>query len=155
MNNTIENIKTHDIPSVNDLMLIARNSANFYDSAAKMAVNPALKNLFGDIARTRTLFVEGAEKQLHGKDAMPTATPDKTVTEWNTFYSEMQPRVESKSLDYVDNVQASEDRLLKAFDNVVVDNKVPAGLKQAITGYLPILQKQHLLFAKREWAKVA
>ncbi len=157
-----ETIKTHDIPSVTDLMLIARRSAGFYDAAAKTVENPKLKGLLGDIAVSRTRFLEGAETQMPGivgnsksKDVTKVATPDRTVLEWDQFYSAMQPQVSATSGAFVEGVQESEARLLTALDKLAAEKTAPAGLKLAVTNYLPIMRRQHSQVAAREWAKAA
>lgn len=161
--NSLETIKTHDIPSVGDLVLIARNSAGFYDAAARKVANPGLKTLFGDMAKTRAQFVEGAEKQIRNSagqaaTAAKTAqTPagDRVVLEWRQFYTDLQPKIEEKSMTFVDQLVASETRLLTAFDKLAADEIAPPGVKEVVTGFLPILRRQHSIVVGREWAKAA
>lgn len=55
----------------------------------------------------------------------------------------------------INDVQATEHRLLKTYDNVTHDHEVPAKVKSMVVNILPTTRKQFDSIRERKWAAAA
>jgi len=146
----IESIKTEKIHTLNDLIEITRDSATFYNDAAKAVPNPALKSLFGEMASSKQGLVGAMSREVRSEGATP-ATTGTVRGMWDTLYGEVRSQFGDANYGYVSQLEATEDRLLKAFNEVVADDDVPASVKQTVSSYLPTIRSHHDMMRDRKW----
>lgn len=154
MNTNIETIRTEKIDTLNDLIEITRDSATFYGEAAKAVPNPALKTLFGEMASSKQGLVGAMSKEVRQEGAKP-ATSGTVRGAWDKLYGEVRTQFGDANYGYVKELEASEDRLMKAFHEVVADDDVPAEVKQTVNSFLPTITSHHDLMRDRKWAMQA
>lgn len=152
--NTLESVRTENIGSVNELVDITRDGIMFYGDAANEISNPQLKSIFVEITDTRKRFVDALSHELQSEPAKPTPTSDVRGT-WHKLYMDIRGKLGDKNLAFTSDVQASEDRLLKAYDNVTRDHEVPAKVKSVVVNFLPTMRKQFDSIRDRKWAAAA
>ncbi len=146
----IETIRTEKIETLNDLIEITRDSATFYNDAAKAVPNPALKSLFGEMASSKQGLVGAMSKEVRAEGAKP-ATTGTVRGAWDKLYGEVRTQFGDSNYGYVSQLEATEDRLMKAFNEVVADDDVPAAVKQTVNNYLPTIRSHHDLMRDRKW----
>lgn len=146
----IESIKTEKIDTLNDLIEITRDSATFYNDAAKAVPNPALKSLFGEMASSKQGLVGAMSREVRSEGAKPATTGTVRGT-WDKLYGEVRTQFGDANYGYVSQLEATEDRLMKAFDEVVADDNVPASVKQTVSSYLPTIRSHHDMMRDRKW----
>ena len=154
MNTNIETIRTEKIDTLNDLIEITRDSAMFYGEAAKAVPNPALKTLFGEMASSKQGLVGAMSKEVRHEGAKP-ATSGTVRGAWDKLYGEVRTQFGDANYGYVKELEATEDRLMKAFHEVIADDDVPAAVKQTVNSYLPTIRDHHDLMRDRKWAMQA
>lgn len=154
MKTNIETIRTEKIDTLNDLIEITRDSATFYGDAAKAVPNPALKSLFGEMASSKNGLVGAMSKEVLSEGAKP-ATTGSVRGVWDKMYGEVRTQFGDTNYGYVKQLEATEDRLMKAFHEVVADNDVPASVKQSVSSYLPTIRSHHDMMRDRKWAMQA
>ncbi len=150
----IETIRTEKIETLNDLIEITRDSATFYNDAAKAVPNPALKSLFGEMASSKHGLVGAMSKEVHAEGATP-ATTGTVRGAWDKLYGEVRSQFGDSNYGYVSQLEATEDRLMKAFNEVVADDDVPAAVKQTVSSYLPTIRSHHDKMRDRKWTMQA
>lgn len=146
----LETIRTEKIDTLNDLIQITRDSATFYTDAAKAVPNPALKSLFGEMASSKQGLVGAMSQEVRAEGAKP-ADSGTARGAWDKLYGEVRSQFGDKNYNYVNQLEASEDRLMKAFSEVVADNDVPQAVKQSVNQYLPAIRSQHDTMRDRKW----
>ena len=150
----IESIKTEKIDTLNDLIEITRDSATFYNDAAKAVPNPALKSLFGEMASSKQGLVGAMSREVRSEGAKPATTGTVRGT-WDKLYGEVRTQFGDANYGYVSQLEATEDRLMKAFNEVVADDNVPASVKQTVSSYLPTIRSHHDMMRDRKWTMQA
>lgn len=151
---TIDTIRTEKIDTLNDLIEITRDSATFYNDAAKAVPNPALKSLFGEMASSKQGLVGAMSREVRAEDAKP-ATIGTVRGVWDKLYGEVRNQFGDANYGYVSQLEATEDRLMKAFHEVVADNDVSASVKQTVSSYLPTIRSHHDMMRDRKWSMQA
>ena len=146
----IDTFRTEKIDTLNDLIEITRDSATFYSDAAKAVPNPALKSLFGEMASSKQGLVGAMSKEVRMEGATP-ATAGTVRGAWDKLYGEVRSQFGDANYGYVSQLEATEDRLIKAFHEVVADNDVPASVKQTVSNYLPTIRSHHDMMRDRKW----
>lgn len=152
--NTLESVRTENIGSLHELVDITRDGITFYDDAANKISNPQLKSIFVEMTDTRKDFVDALSHEMKNSPAKPMPTSDVRGT-WQELYTDIRGKLGDKSLAFTSDVQASEDRLLKAYDNVTRDHEVPAKVKSMVVNFLPTMRKQSDSLRERKWAAAA
>ena len=147
----IQAVKTEKIETLNDLIEITRDSATFYQDAAKAVPNPALKSLFGEMASSKNGLVGAMSREVRSEGAKP-ATAGTVRGAWDKLYGEVRSQFGDASFGYVSQLEATEDRLMKAFNEVVADDSVPLAVKQTVSSYLPTIRSHHDLMRDRKWS---
>lgn len=146
----IETIRTEKIDTLNDLIAITRDSATFYNDAAKAVPNPALKSLFAEMASSKNGLVGAMSKEVRTEGATP-ATSGTVRGSWDKLYGEVRSQFGDTNYGYVSQLESSEDRLMKAFNEVVADDDVAASVKETVSSYLPTIRSHHDLMRDRKW----
>lgn len=133
---------------------ITRDSASFYSDAASKVPNPQLKTLFSQMADSKNGLVGAMSKEVRAEGTVPakSGTVRGTLSE---FYTDVRSQFGDANYGYVSGLEATEDRLLTAFNNVVADKDVPVPVKTAVSGYLPTIRQHHDLMRDRKWAMQA
>ena len=156
MNTTTNtNIREQKIETLNELIAVTRDSAEFYTDAAVKVDNPQLRTLFTDMADSKNGLV--------GAMAREVKTDGATAAKAGTFtgilrqtYGDVRARLGNNSdFTYVSELEATEDRMMDAWNNVLKDDDVPKPVKQAVTSYLPKVKAHHDLMRDRKWAMQA
>ncbi len=153
--NTIESIRKENIGTLNELVEITRDGADFFGEAANQVANPQLKTIFVKMTDTKKQFADALSKELQTAAIKPTMPSSPVQKSWHQMYAEIRGKLTDKSLAFTGDVQTSEDRLLKAYDNVAHDQAVPTSVKNVVSTFLPTMHKQVELLRDRKWAVAA
>ena len=149
----LEKIREKQIDTINDLIQVTRDSAKFYGDAAKEVESPELKNLFTDMAQSKNGLVGAMSRDVNaagdGDEAADSGTFRGSL---HKFYTDVRSKFGDTDYAFVSELEQSEDRLLKAFNEVVKDDDVPAPVKQTVSQYLPTIRQHHDLMRDRKWA---
>lgn len=137
--------------SLNDLIAIARDGQEFYAEAAKHVDDTALAGLFTRIAGVKSRIVSdlGATVQAAG------GTPDEhgtLVGSMQQVYGKVRAAFGDKEYGYVAELEESEDRLLKAFNETIADQDTPADARAAAQRLLPEVTECHNTMRDRKLA---
>ncbi len=71
---------------------------------------------------------------------------------WDKLYGEVRTQFGDADFGYVRQLEATENRLMKAFDEVVDDDDVPASIKKMVSNYLPTIRSHHDMMRDRKWS---
>ena len=146
----IESIRDDKIDTLNDLIEITRDNAKFYSEAATKVENPQLRTLFTRMADSKQNLVGKLATDVRSEGATP-STGGTMRGKLQEFYTDVRSHLADNGYSYVKGLEAAEDRLLKAFDNVIKDNNVSSPVKQVVNEYLPTIRQQHDLMRDRKW----
>jgi uncharacterized protein (TIGR02284 family) len=150
------NIRTEKINKINDLIRVTRDGAEFYSHAARAVENPQLKTIFNEMAESKNGLVGSMSRQIREEGAVPANTGTLTGS-MRELYANLRAAVTADKSDYayVSELESSEDRLMKAFHEVVESNSVPQAVKQTLQAYLPTVKAHHDAMRDRKWAMEA
>ena len=149
MNNI--DIRNEKIETLNELIAATRDSAEFYDDVSTEAKNPQLQSLFTGMAQSKNNLVEAMSREVR----MDGATPETDGTFRGTLhrlYGEVRGKMDDDDYGYVAQLEASEDRLLHAFRDVLEDGGTPMQVKEAVRSHLPTVKQHHDTMRDRKWA---
>lgn len=150
MNTT--NIRDQKIETLNELIAITRDSAEFYSDAATKVDNPQLRSLFSGMADSKNGLVGAMSRDIKETGARP-AEAGTFRGVLHQIYGDAKAKFgDNKDYAYVSELEETEDRLLGAWNNVLRDDDVPAPVKNAVTSYLPKVKQHHDLMRDRKWA---
>lgn len=147
----IESIRDDTIDTLNDLIEITRDNAKFYSDAANKVENPQLRTLFTRMADSKQNLVGKLSSDVRSEGVSP-AQSGRMRGKLQEFYTDVRSHLGDTDYSYVKGLEAAEDRLLKAFDNVIQDNNVSQPVRQAVNEYLPTIRQQHDTMRDRKWA---
>jgi uncharacterized protein (TIGR02284 family) len=110
---TDKNTKT-----LQELVQIARDSADFYESARDEVSSPALKDVFTRMAAAKRSLIEslGARIALSGEDIPDSGT---MVGNMRKAWADIRASVGKPEAVYVAQLEEAEDRLLKHFTDAL------------------------------------
>lgn len=152
--NHANEIRSAQIDTLNDLIAITRDSAEFYTEAANKVSNAQLRTLFVNMAKSKNELVGAMSRDVK----LEGANPVKEGTfrgKLQQFYGDIRAHLGDKDYAYVSELEQTEDRLLNALDNVVKDTDVPTPVKATVSTYLPTAKQQHDTMRDRKWAMEA
>lgn len=148
MQNEIRNEK---IETLNELIAVTRDSAEFYGDAATKADNPQLQSLFREMAASKGKLVGALSSEVSAEGAK--ADEDGTFRgSLNKLYGDVRAKLGGGDYGYVAQLEASEDRILEAFNDTLTDQDTPATVRTAVQSYLPQVKAQHDLMRDKKWA---
>ncbi|WAC63638.1 PA2169 family four-helix-bundle protein [Pseudoxanthomonas sp. SL93] len=137
--------------SLNDLIEIARDGKDFYTEAASKVKDAELSALFtrivgikGDIVTRLSAVVAAA-----GGDPAKHGTMVGTMQQ---FYGKVRAALGDTEYGYVAELEESEDRLLKAFNETLTDNDTPAAARAEVERLLPQVRECHNVMRDRKRA---
>ena len=149
MNNN--DIREEKIDTLNELISVTRDSAKFYGEAATEAKNPQLQSLFRSMADSKNGIVGALSREVRSEGAKP-ETSGSFSGSLHRLYGEVRGKLGSDDYAYVSQLEASEDRMLHAYQDVLKDNDTPQPVKTVVSEYLPKVQAQHDLMRDKKWA---
>lgn len=150
INTNKSNIHNEKIETLNELIAVTRDGAEFYGDAAGKAHNPQLQALFQHMADSKNGLVGAMSREVKSEGGAPEATGTFRGT-LHQLYGDARGKLGSSDFGYVAELEESEDRLLGAFDNVLKDDDVPLQVKEAVRSYLPKVREQHQVMRDRKW----
>lgn len=147
----IDKIREQQIDTLNDLIQVTRDSAEFYQDAAGEVESPQLKSLFDQMAASKNGLVGAMshEVQLAGDEAEDSGTFRGSLRQ---FYAGVRSKFGDTDYAYVSELEQSEERLLNAFDDVIKDQDVSQQVKQTVSQYLPTIKEHYAVMRDRKWA---
>ena len=151
MNNDIREQK---IDTLNELISVTRDSATFYKSAAGEAQSPQLQSLFRSMADSKNGIVGALSREVKSEGAEPKYSGSFSGS-LHRLYGEVRGKLGSDDYAYVSQLEASEDRMLDAYCDVLKDNDTPQPVKAVVSEYLPKVTAQHDLMRDRKWSMQA
>lgn len=147
----IDAVRNAKIDTLNDLIAITRDSAEFYTEAANKVNNAQLKTLFAHMANSKNGLVGAMSRDVKLEGATP-AQEGTFRGSLDQFYGGIRAKLGDKDYAYVSELEESEDRLLNALGNVIKDEDVPAPVKATVNTYMPTVKQQHETMRDRKWA---
>jgi uncharacterized protein (TIGR02284 family) len=125
-----------------ELVQIARDNADFYESARDDVKNPALKDLFTRMAAAKRGLIQslGARLALSGEEVPDSGTMAGNLRK---MYADMRASL-SKNDDaiYVAQLEEAEDRLLEHF-NESLQSLDDVRMREAVSAQLPQVRACH------------
>lgn len=152
--NTTTEIRKEKIKTMNELIAVTRDSAEFYTEAAGKVDNSQLKALFSGLADSKNGLVGAMSRDVKSEGAEP-ATDGTFRGSMHKVYGDIRARFGDNDYAYVSELEASEDRMLHALQDVLQDDGIAPPVKQAVTSYLPKVKQHHDAMRARKWAMAA
>jgi uncharacterized protein (TIGR02284 family) len=125
-----------------ELVQIARDNADFYESARDDVKNPALKDIFTRMAAAKRSLIQslGARLALSGEEVPDSGT---MAGNMRKMYADMKATF-SKNDDaiYVAQLEEAEDRLLEHF-NASLQKLDDVRMREAVSAQLPQVRACH------------
>lgn len=150
--NTLDHIRNENIGTLTELTEISRDSAKFFGDVAAKVQDKSMRTLFNDISESRLRLVNAiAAKDIKSAD-VPLANSSSTLNVWRQHYTDISNRMGETSMAYLTDIDVSEQRLGKAYDNLVGDTSLPESVKKTVVGYLPMMHEQHRVIHDRAMA---
>jgi len=137
--------------SLNDLIEIARDGKEFYTEAAGKVTNPELNALFTRIAGVKSDIVTRLSASVASAGGHP-AEHGTMVGSMQQFYAKLRAMVGDTDYGYVAELEESEDRLLKAFQETLTDADTPAAARVEVESLLPRVRECHNVMRDRKHA---
>ncbi|MFC7520730.1 PA2169 family four-helix-bundle protein [Xanthomonas populi] len=137
--------------SLNDLIAISRDGKEFYDEAATKVGDAELATLFRRIAGVKSDIVSNLSNVVAAAGGTP-ETSGTMVGTMQQFYCKVRATLGDAKYGYVAELEESEDRLLKAFDETIADQDTPAAARDAALRLLPGVRACHDVMRSRKHA---
>lgn len=134
--------QTKTTHTLNDLIAVTRDGQEFYEEAAQKVDDGELRGLFTRIASVKAHLVEnlGTAVQSAGGEPKDHGT---LVGSMQKTYGNVRASFGDKRYGYVAELEESEDRLLKAFDEVIADTDTPAPARDVAMRLQPEVRACH------------
>ncbi|WIX05595.1 PA2169 family four-helix-bundle protein [Xanthomonas oryzae] len=137
--------------SLNDLIAISRDGKDFYDEAAAKVGDAELATLFRRIAGVKSDIVSSLSSVVTAAGGTP-EQHGTMVGSMQQFYGKVRATLGDTKYGYVVELEESEDRLLKAFDETIADQDTPAAAREAALRLLPEVRACHDVMRNRKHA---
>lgn len=137
--------------SLNDLIEIARDGNQFYTEAAKKVEDAELSALFVRIAGVKHDIVSRLSATVAAAGEKP-AEHGTFVGSMQQFYGKVRATLGDTQYGYVAELEESEDRLLKAFNETLADSDTPPAARSEVERLLPQVRETHQLMSARKHA---
>ncbi len=136
---------------LNDIVAVVRDGKFFYDTAIPKVQDPELKTLFTRMAAMKGEILTGLSAELRAMGDTP--APEGTWTgDIARLYAELRASVGDKDYAWVAQLEGSEDRLLKAFDQAIQDTSTPVTARATLNRFLPEVRVCHDVMRSRKHA---
>jgi uncharacterized protein (TIGR02284 family) len=131
-----------DVPTVNELILVAREGAEFYASARENVANPRLRELFEQMIAARARLVDDLSLHVAATGSRP-VEPTAFGVRLRRLYADLLAHVaDDTDRAYVMQLEEVEDGLLQAFEDAVAEVRAPA-LRKVLEFHLPRVRDSH------------
>ncbi len=137
--------------SLNDLIEIARDGQEFYTEAAGKVQDAELSALFTRISGVKQDIVNSLSAAVRAAGGEP-AKGGTMVGSMQQFYGKVRATLGDTQYGYVAELEESEDRLLKAFNDTLKDESVPVAAREEVRRFLPQVQECHNVMRTRKHA---
>jgi len=137
--------------SLNDLIEIAHDGKDFYTEAAGKVKDPELSALFTRIAGVKTDIASSLSAVVRAAGGEP-AKGGTVAGSMQQFYGNVRATLGDTQYGYVAQLEESEDRLLKAFNDTLKDENVPVAAREEVRRFLPQVQECHNVMRTRKHA---
>ncbi|MFC6841732.1 PA2169 family four-helix-bundle protein [Xanthomonas theicola] len=144
-------IQSKTAHSLNDLIAISRDGKQFYEEAAQKVGDTELSALFLRIAGVKSDIVSSLSAVVQAAGG----TPDEhgtLVGSMQQMYGKVRAALGDTKYGYVAELEESEDRLLKAFNETIADSDTPVAARDAATRLLPEVRSCHDVMRTRKLA---
>jgi uncharacterized protein (TIGR02284 family) len=132
----------HDVPTLNELILVAREGCEFYTSAAEKVGSDRLRELFHEMAAARSRLAADLELHVQATGERP-VEPTRFGTTLRRLYVDLLARTaDDRDAAYVAQLEEVEDGLLQAFEDAVAEAQVPE-IKAVLQHHLPRVRANH------------
>lgn len=130
------------VNNLNDLIEIARDGKDFYAEAAQKVKDAQLSALFNRIAATKHDIVTTLSAEVAAAGGKP-AESGTFVGSMQQLYGKVRAAFGDTQYGYVAELEESEDRLLKAFNDVLADNSLTPTARAAVERLVPAVRDTH------------
>lgn len=137
--------------TLNDLIEIARDGADFYTEAAEKISNAELSALFRQMAGHKREIVGALSAAVVSSGGTP-AEHGTMVGSMHQMYGKLRAAFGDTTHAYVAELEESEDRLLHAFEDALEDNDTPAEARAAAQQLMPRVRECHDIMRNRKQA---
>jgi uncharacterized protein (TIGR02284 family) len=142
----------HSNHVLNDLVAIARDGQDFYQHAASKVGDPELKALFARIGTIKAEIVTGLSAEIKAAGGEKPTESGTIVGEISKVYSDLRALAGSKDYQYVAQLEHSEDRLVKAFEDARNDSKIAPSALSVLNRLEPEVRQCHEMMRTRKLA---
>ncbi len=141
----------HSNHILNDLVSVARDGKSFYEDAATKIDNPELRTLFTGIATVKGDIVTSLSSEIRTTGGTP---PDSGtwVGSFNKMYGDLRAKFGDKTYSFVAQLEESEDRLLKGFNDALQDKEISPSARMTLNRLLPEVRNCHEIMSSRKVA---
>ncbi|OAX55067.1 PA2169 family four-helix-bundle protein [Xanthomonas graminis] len=145
---SIQSKTTH---SLNDLIAISRDGQQFYQEAAQKVGDTELSALFLRIAGVKADIVSSLSAVVQAVGGKPDEHGT-LVGSMQQMYGKVRATLGDTKYGYVAELEESEDRLLKAFNETIADSDTPVAARDAAAKLLPEVRACHDVMRNRKLA---
>ncbi|ALN87822.1 hypothetical protein LC55x_4574 [Lysobacter capsici] len=143
------NTQTKTTHTLNDLIEIARDGKDFYTEAAQKVKDAELSALFVRIAGVKADIVTSLSSAVVAAGGKP-AEHGTFVGSMQQFYGKVRATLGDTQYGYVAELEESEDRLLKAFNETLSDSDTPPAARVEVERLLPQVRECHQVMSTRK-----
>jgi uncharacterized protein (TIGR02284 family) len=127
---------------VKELVQIARDGASFYNEAMQKVEDPQIKAIFSNMAQHKQRIIESLSTNLRMNDEEPPARGT-AAGMIRQGYADLLAAVSSKDAKvYVSQLEETEDRLLRNFEEAIADADDPS-VKSLLQTHMPQVRACH------------
>ncbi|ALN57762.1 MULTISPECIES: PA2169 family four-helix-bundle protein [Lysobacter] len=137
--------------SLNDLIQIARDGEHFYAEAAKKVGDTELAGTFLRMSTAKGAIVSQLSAEVAAGGGKP-AESGTFVGTMQEVYGRVRAALGDTRYGYVAELEESEDRLLKAFNEVQGDPNVAPSARAAVERLMPQVRESHREMSQRKHA---
>ena len=133
---------TNPAAALNELIEITRDGQTFYTDAVSRVTNAHLKAVFRALIDVKTKMISALSEHVRARGIEPSAQGT-LAGSFRKLYAEVRAKLSSQAdTTFVAELEASEDRLLCAFEQAAADADDPE-LRTIITRHLPKVRLCH------------
>lgn len=141
----------HSNHILNDLVSVARDGKSFYEDAATKIDNPELRTLFTRLATVKGDIVSSLSSEIRTTGETP-ADSGTWVGSFNKMYGDVRAMFGDKTYAFVAQLEESEDRLLKGFNEALQDKEITSNARMTLNRLLPEVRSCHEIMRNRKVA---
>src|SRR4249920_1670962 len=134
---------------LNDLVAIASDGKAFYEHAATKVNDPDLVKLFDRIASIKADIVSSLSSEIQAGGDQPNKTST-LAGDLAQFYGDLRAMAGHKDYAYVAQLEQSEDRFLKVFEDARISKETSPRAVAALARLAPEVRQCHELIRSRK-----